>query len=132
MNKKKNITIIISLLSSLIVSGCASNDEIIAQQKQQNEKIKTLNVTVSILGAAVNTLENEFEIQQDEYNQISNTVVYQSQMNVLAAKYYSIKEHDTLSSIAVEQNVSVAKLMMLNPQIDDANILLIGHIIKIK
>lgn len=135
-NMNKKTIIAISLLSSLVLSGCASNDEIIAQQKQQAEQINTLGVTVSTLDSTVNTLESELEVQTDRNNLMAKTVrqVYaeQSQLKTQAAKYYSIKENDTLSRIAVEQGISLATLLKLNPQIDNANILFVGHIISIK
>ena len=133
MNKKKNIIIAISLLSSLVLSGCASNDKIIAEQKQQ---INTLGVTVSTLESTVNTFENELEVQKNKNNQMAKTLlqvsIEQDQLKNMTAEHYTIKENDTLYSIAEEQGVSLTELLALNPQIENANLLLIGHIIRIK
>lgn len=129
MNKKKNILIVASLFSTIVLSGCASNDEIIAQQKQHAEQINNL-------GSKVNTLKNELQQQQNISDKTAITVskisVEYGELKSMTAKHYLIKEDDTLSSIAVKHGILLKQLRQLNPQIDNPNLLLIGHIINIK
>ena len=124
MNKKQ-IMMATALVSTLALSGCASNDEIIEQQKQQAEQI--------------NTLENELQRQQNADQQISQAVsqLHTEQNNLSTqveqtAKMYSIKQNDTLSSVAKENGMSLEALLQLNPQIEKPNSLLIGQMINIK
>ena len=131
MNKKQ-ITMATALVSTLALSGCASNDDIIEQQKQQAEKINTLD-------SKVNTLESQLQRQQNADKQISQAV---SQLNTKqnnlsqqveqTAKIYSIKQNDTLSSVAKEHGMELEELLQLNPQIKTPNSLLIGQMINIK
>ena len=46
-------------------------------------------------------------------------------------KYYTVKEGDTLSEIADRYNTSVVKLILLNLQIKDPNLIYPGDIIRI-
>ena len=131
MNKKQ-IMMATALVSTLALSGCASNDDIIEQQKQQAEQINTLD-------SKVNTLESQLQIQQNVDKQISQAV---SQLNTKqnnlsqqveqTAKIYSIKQNDTLSSVAKEHGMELEELLQLNPQIKTPNSLLIGQMINIK
>ena len=124
MNKKQ-IMMATALVSTLALSGCASNDEIIEQQKQQAEQI--------------NTLENELQRQQNADQQISQAVsqLHTEQNNLSTqveqtAKMYSIKQNDTLSSVAKDNGMELEELLQLNPQIEKPNSLLIGQMINIK
>ena len=124
MNKKQ-IMMATALVSTLALSGCASNDEIIEQQKQQAEQI--------------NTLENELQRQQNADQQISQAVsqLHTEQNNLSTqveqtAKMYSIKQNDTLSSVAKDNGMDLEELLQLNPQIEKPNSLLIGQMINIK
>ncbi|MGR6830845.1 LysM peptidoglycan-binding domain-containing protein [Aliivibrio wodanis] len=131
MNKKQ-IMMATALVSTLALSGCASNDEIIEQQKQQAEQINTLD-------SKVNTLESQLQRQQNADKQISQAV---SQLNTKqnnlsqqveqTAKIYSIKQNDTLSRVAKEHGMELEELLQLNPQIKTPNSLLIGQMINIK
>ncbi len=129
---KKHIIMATALVSTLALSGCVSNDEIIEQQKQQAEQINTL-------GSKVNTLESELQRQQNADTQISQAVnQLHTTQNTLSkqvdktAKMYSIKENDTLSNVAKEFGMDLDKLLQLNPQIENPNSLLIGQMITIK
>ena len=131
MNKKQ-IMMATALVSTLALSGCASNDEIIEQQKQQAEQINTLD-------SKVNTLESELQRQQNADRNISQAVsqLHTKQNNLnqqveQTAKIYSIKQNDTLSSVAKENGMSLEALLQLNPQIEKPNSLLIGQMINIK
>ena len=131
MNKKQ-IMMATALVSTLALSGCASNDEIIEQQKQQAEQINTLD-------SKVNTLESELQRQQNADRNISQAVsqLHTKQNNLnqqveQTAKIYSIKQNDTLSSVAEEYGMSLEALLQLNPQIEKPNYLLIGQMINIK
>jgi N-acetylmuramoyl-L-alanine amidase len=131
MNKKQ-IMMATALVSTLALSGCASNDDIIEQQKQQAEQINTL-------GSKVNTLESELQRQQNADKQISQAVsqLHTKQNNLSqqvdqTAKMYSIKQNDTLSSVAKEFGMDLEELLQLNTQIENPNSLLIGQIINIK
>ena len=46
--------------------------------------------------------------------------------------YYTIKKGDTLSAIAVKHRTTVEKLMSLNPQIKNANLIYAGDTIRIR
>jgi N-acetylmuramoyl-L-alanine amidase len=131
MNKKQ-IMMATALVSTLALSGCESNDEIIEQQKQQAEQINTLD-------SKVNTLESELQRQQNADRNISQAVsqLHTKQNNLnqqveQTAKIYSIKQNDTLSSVARENGMSLEALLQLNPQIEKPNSLLIGQMINIK
>ncbi|MUK50921.1 LysM peptidoglycan-binding domain-containing protein [Aliivibrio fischeri] len=136
MKQKKSIILVASLMSSLVLTGCASNDELIGQQKQHAEQINTLESTVS-------TLENELQAQKetdkDIYQEVNklNTeqgkLKQQAQQQVEQAdKFYTIKQDDTLYSISVEFGLTVDELLQLNPKIENPRRLLIGQIINIK
>ena len=131
MNKKQ-IMMATALVSTLALSGCASNDEIIEQQKQQAEQINTLD-------SKVNTLESELQRQQNADRNISQAVsqLHAEQNNLSTqveqtAKIYSIKQNDTLSSVAKDNGMDLEELLQLNPQIEKPNSLLIGQMVNIK
>ena len=131
MNKKQ-IMMATALVSTLALSGCASNDEIIEQQKQQAEQINTLD-------SKVNTLESELQRQQTADRNISQAVsqLHTKQNNLnqqveQTAKIYSIKQNDTLYSVAKDNGMELEELLQLNPQIEKPNSLLIGQMINIK
>ena len=46
-------------------------------------------------------------------------------------KYYTVKEGDTLSAIADRYNTSTVKLVLLNPQIKDPNLIYPGDLIRL-
>ena len=136
MNHKKNIILAASLMSALVLTGCASNDELIAQQKNQTDQISALESKVS-------TLESELQKQQSEGKEISQTVrqlsVKQDELNAQAQQqadeavmYYTLKQDDTLYSIAKDQGIALDDLLQLNPQIKNPKRLLIGDVINIK
>ena len=131
MNKKQ-IMMATALVSTLALSGCASNDDIIEQQKQQAEQINTLD-------SKVNTLESELQRQQNADRNISQAVsqLHAEQNNLSTqveqtAKIYSIKQNDTLSSVAKDNGMDLEELLQLNPQIEKPNSLLIGQMINVK
>ena len=131
MNKKQ-IMMATALVSTLALSGCASNDDIIEQQKQQAEQINTLD-------SKVNTLESELQRQQNADRNISQAVsqLHTKQNNLnqqveQTAKIYSIKQNDTLSSVAKDNGMDLEELLQLNPQIEKPNSLLIGQMVNIK
>ena len=136
MNKKQNVFIIASLLSTLALSGCASNDAIIAQQKQHAEQITVLAETVDSLGETVNALESQLITQQginaDIAQDVGQLYVERDELAQIAAATYTVIQGDTLSGIAAANDISLEKLIQLNPQISNPNLLLIGHIINIK
>ncbi|MUJ38040.1 LysM peptidoglycan-binding domain-containing protein [Aliivibrio fischeri] len=143
MKQKKNIILVASLMSSLVLTGCASNDELIGQQKQHAEKINTLESTVSTLESRVTTLENELQAQKetdkDIYQAVNKLDTEQGKLKEQAQqqveqvdKFYTIKQDDTLYSISVEFGLTVDELFQLNPKIENPRRLLIGQIINIK
>ena len=136
MNKKQHIFLVASLLSTLALSGCASNDEIIAQQKQHTEQITVLGDTVDSLGDAVSALEDQLIIQQGINVGLSQDVgqlyVERDELAQIAAATYTVIQGDTLSGVAAANDMSLEKLIQLNPQISNPNLLLVGHIINIK
>ncbi|MDD9194731.1 LysM peptidoglycan-binding domain-containing protein [Aliivibrio sp. S3MY1] len=143
MKQKKNIILLASLMSSLVLTGCASNDELIAQQKNQTEKMGTLESKVSTLESQVGTLEAELQKQKetdsDIYQAVRKLDVAQGELKVQAQQqadeavmYYTIKQDDTLYSIAREHGIALEDLLQLNPKISDPKRLLIGDVINIK
>ena len=74
MKQTKNIILVASLMSTLVLTGCASNDELIAQQKNQTEQISALESKVGTLESKVNTLETELQSQKDTDSEIYQTV----------------------------------------------------------
>ena len=45
--------------------------------------------------------------------------------------YYTVKKGDTLGAIALKYNTTVARLMALNPQIKNANLIYVGDVIRL-
>ncbi|MGF1806890.1 LysM peptidoglycan-binding domain-containing protein [Aliivibrio sifiae] len=143
MKQTKNIILVASLMSTLVLTGCASNDELIAQQKNQTEQISALESKVGTLESKVNALETELQSQKDTDSEIYQTVrkldAEQNELKAQAQKqvdeavmYYTIKQDDTLYSIAREQGIALEDLLQLNPQIDNPKRLLIGDVINTK
>lgn len=143
MKQKKNIILLASLMSSLVLTGCASNDELIAQQKNQTEQMSALESKVSTLETQVGTLESELQKQKDTDSELYQTVrkldAAQGELKAQAQQeadkavmYYTIKQDDTLYSISKEQGIALEDLLQLNPQIDNPKRLLIGDVLNIK
>ncbi|WP_242510614.1 LysM peptidoglycan-binding domain-containing protein [Aliivibrio finisterrensis] len=130
-------------MSSLVLTGCASNDELIAQQKNQTEQMSVLESKVSTLESQVGTLEAELQKQKETDSEIYQTVrkldVAQGELKAQvqqqadkAVMYYTIKQDDTLYSIAREQGIALEDLLQLNPKIANPKRLLIGDVLNIK
>ncbi|OCH46932.1 LysM peptidoglycan-binding domain-containing protein [Aliivibrio fischeri] len=143
MKQKKSIILVASLMSSLVLTGCASNDELIAQQKNQTEQMSALESKVSTLESQVGTLEAELQKQKEADSEIYQSVrkldAEQSELKAQAQQqadeavmYYTIKQDDTLYSIAREQGIALEDLLQLNPKIDNPKRLLIGDVLNIK
>jgi LysM repeat protein len=141
--KQKKIILLASLMSSLVLTGCASNDELIAQQKNQTEQMSALESKVSTLETQVGTLESELQKQKDTDSELYQTVrkldAAQGELKAQAQQeadkavmYYTIKQDDTLYSISKEQGIALEDLLQLNPQIDNPKRLLIGDVLNIK
>ena len=45
--------------------------------------------------------------------------------------YYVVKKGDTLSAIAVKYHTTVSKLVALNPQIKNPNLIYVGDVIRL-
>lgn len=130
-------------MSSLVLTGCASNDELIAQQKNQAEQINAIESMVGTLETQVGTLEYELQKQKDAdaelYQAVRELDVAQGELKAQAQQeadqavmYYTIKQGDTLYSIAKDQGITLENLVQLNPQIDNPKRLLIGAVLNIK
>lgn len=143
MKQKKNIILLASLMSSLVLTGCASNDEQITQQKSQIEQINTLESKVSTLESQVNTLETELQKQKSTDSEIYQTVhrldVAQNKLKEQAQQqadeaimYYMIKQGDTLYSIARDHGIALEDIIQLNPHIVNPKRLLIGDLLNVK
>ena len=141
--KQKKIILLASLMSSLVLTGCASNDELIAQQKNQTEQMSALESKVSTLETQVTTLESELQKQKETDSELYQTVrkldAAQGELKAQAQQdadeaimYYTIKQDDTLYSIAKEQGIALDDLLQLNPQIENPIRLLIGDVLNIK
>ena len=141
--KQKKIILLASLMSSLVLTGCASNDELIAQQKNQTEQMSALESKVSTLETQVGTLESELQKQKDTDSELYQTVrkldAAQGELKAQAQQdageavmYYTIKQDDTLYSIAKEHGIALDDLLQLNPQIENPKRLLIGDVLNIK
>lgn len=65
------------------------------------------------------------ELNETEMENISGGAASQE-------KYYTVKEGDCLSTIAHRYNTSVVKLVLLNPQITDPNLIYPGDVIRLK
>ena len=120
-----------------------SNDELIAQQKNQTEQMNVLESKVSTLESQVGTLEAELQKQKETDSEIYQTVrkldVAQGELKAQAQQqadkavmYYTIKQDDTLYSIAREQGIALEDLLQLNPKIANPKRLLIGDVLNIK
>jgi N-acetylmuramoyl-L-alanine amidase len=130
MNKKQ-IMMATALVSTLALSGCESNDEIIEKQQQAEQ--------INMLGSKIKVLESELQRLQNVEKQTSQAVsqVHTKQNNLSKqmeqiAKIYSIKQNDTLFNVAKENGMNLEALLHLNPQIKKPNSLLIGQMVNIK
>lgn len=143
MKQKKNIILLASLMSSLVLTGCASNDELIAQQKNQTEQMSALESKVSTLESQVTTLDSELKKQKETDSELYQTVrkldAAQGELKAQAQQeadeavmYYTIKQDDTLYSISKKQGIALEDLLQLNPKIKNPKHLLIGDVLNIK
>lgn len=150
MKQNKNIILLASLMSTLVLTGCASNDELIAQQKNQTEQMGVLESKVSTLESQMNTLKVDLQSQKETDSEIYQAVrkldaaqgelkAAQGELKAQAEQqadeevmYYTIKQNDTLYSIARNQGIALEDLLQLNPKIDNPKHLLIGDVINIK
>ena len=71
-------------------------------------------------------MENKNMIENELENVAGGATYYNE------GDYYVIKRGDTLSGIAAKFGTSIAKLMSLNPQIKNANLIYEGHTIRIR
>jgi LysM repeat protein len=125
MLKIKSTVIVASILGSLILTGCASNNEVI-------EKQNLLTVKTNELDNDVQLLKSELAKQKIYNSKTSRKVLNLNKKQKATADYYSVKEHDTFWGIAEKFNMSPESLLELNPDLIKPSYLLIGEIIKIK
>ncbi|MBD1573347.1 LysM peptidoglycan-binding domain-containing protein [Vibrio sp. S17_S38] len=112
-------------LSIGILAGCASNDEMTEQQNKNTEQIQAL--------------QSQLQQQQDQSDMTAQSVAQlQADQEALkkqsedAAKVYTVKENDTLWSIAKAHDMSLDDLLQLNENIKNKNKITIGEILNIK
>ncbi|MFH0257005.1 LysM peptidoglycan-binding domain-containing protein [Vibrio rumoiensis] len=125
LNSNKKIITLTMLASAAVLSGCASNDEVIEQQNQQAEQISSLQADLQAQKESNQQLADKVDqlsMDQDEIKQ---------QMEDKSSSYV-IKENDTLYHVAQQNGMSVDELLQLNPEIKNPNALLIGQTINIK
>ncbi|MFH0265471.1 LysM peptidoglycan-binding domain-containing protein [Vibrio rumoiensis] len=125
LNSNKKIITLTMLASAAVLSGCASNDEVIEQQNQQAEQISSLQADLQAQKESNQQLADKVDqlsMDQDEIKQ---------QMEDKSSTYV-IKENDTLYHVAQQNGMSVDELLQLNPEIKNPNALLIGQTINIK
>lgn len=125
LKSNKKVITLTALVSALVLSGCASNDELIEQQNQQAEQLSSLQADLQAQKESNQQLADKVDqlsMDQDEIKQ---------QMQD-ASSTYVIKENDTLYRVAMQNGMSVDELLQLNPEIKNPNALLIGQTITIK
>lgn len=120
MISRKNI-ITITIVSSLSLAGCSSNDE---YMEQQTKKTNTLE-------SQINALESQAKNQQYVNEKTSLFIDGSNDLHRQKTDHYRVKENDTLHSIATEHGLSLKAILQLNPQIKKPNTVLIGHILTI-
>ncbi|WP_038150228.1 LysM peptidoglycan-binding domain-containing protein [Vibrio litoralis] len=125
LKSNQKIITLTMLASALVLSGCASNDEVIEQQNQQAEKLSSLQADLQAQKESNQQLADKVDqlaMDQDE--------IKQGMQDKSSA--YVIKENDTLYRIAKEHDMTVDQLQQLNPEIKNPKSLLIGQTIKLK
>lgn len=108
-----------------VLSGCASNDEMVEQQHQNTEQIEVLKSQLqeqdqksTMTWEAVAQLQADQEVLKNQAEQ--------------AKSKYTVKENDTLFSIAKEHGIALDDLIQLNSQIKSPNRITIGQEINLK
>ncbi|MGO1190262.1 MULTISPECIES: LysM peptidoglycan-binding domain-containing protein [Vibrio] len=116
---------VFAVLTIGVLSGCASNDEMVEQQKQNTEQIEVLKSQLqeqdqktTMTWEAVAQLQDDQETLKNQAEQAKNK--------------YRVKEHDTLFSIAQEHGMTLEDLIQLNSQIKSPNKITIGQEINLK
>lgn len=125
LKSNQKIITLTMLASALVLSGCASNDEVIEQQNQQAEQLSSLQADLQAQKESNQQLADKVDqlaMDQDE--------IKQGMQDKSSA--YVIKENDTLYRIAKEHDMTVDQLQQLNPEIKNPKSLLIGQTIKLK
>lgn len=129
-----NNIIAFTILSTIILSGCASNnDDAIKKHSEQinqlNSKIKNMNdeiVSIESSSKSADSTHSKVLVElKKEQNAIKNQLMK-------TENSYAIQENDTLYSLANKFNTTTENLLELNPQITSPNRLLIGHIINVR
>ncbi|MCW8336717.1 LysM peptidoglycan-binding domain-containing protein [Vibrio paucivorans] len=125
----KRITLSMAVLSLVSIAGCASNDELIATQEQQQQQITQLQ-------SQIERVEQKTQQQEQAIQSASQkarvALAEQAAIKEQESRHYVIKENDTLYSIAKEYQMTIDALMQLNTQISNPKRLLIGSTIRVK
>ncbi|EPN4952622.1 LysM peptidoglycan-binding domain-containing protein [Vibrio diabolicus] len=112
----------------LVLSGCASNDELI---ESQGQKINNLTNQVNVLSNQVGRMDSKHNkldaLVMKNNNEFSKIIEAEKNQS----RKYTIIEGDSLSSIANKAGLSVKELLKNNPQITNPDQLLIGHELNI-
>ncbi|MEZ9178002.1 LysM domain-containing protein [Vibrio kanaloae] len=98
----KSIALSITTLSALAMSGCASNDELIAAQEKQQQQITQLKSQIERVEQKTQKQEHVIQMANQQTNKL---LTVQAKEKEQKSKYYVIKENDTLYSIAKEHRM---------------------------
>ncbi|MGO2508361.1 MAG: LysM peptidoglycan-binding domain-containing protein [Vibrio hibernica] len=112
-------------LSIGILAGCASNDEMTEQQNKNTEQIQALQ-------SQLQQQQDQSDMTAQSVAQLQNDQETLKQQSEDAAKVYTVKEHDTLWSIAKAHDMSLDDLLQLNENIKNKNKITIGEMLNIK
>ncbi|MDN3700121.1 LysM domain-containing protein [Vibrio artabrorum] len=125
----KSIALSITTLSALAMSGCASNDDLIAAQEKQQQQITQLESQIEKVEQKTQKQERAIQMANQQTNKLLTDQAKEKEQKSMR---YVVKENDTLYSIAKEHRMGVDALTQLNPQLSNPNLLLIGSTINVK
>lgn len=99
---------------------------------------KKYNMSITALKALNPSIKNINKIFIGQIINVTNSsqstpdnILVGSTSNSSTSSSYTVKVGDTLSAIAVKHNMTLTKLLQLNPTIVNANILKIGQVLKV-
>ncbi|ELR8704373.1 LysM peptidoglycan-binding domain-containing protein [Vibrio vulnificus] len=125
----KKILLVASVSAAALLSGCASNDELVQQQQKHTGDIQTLQQQQASLEERLNAQNAVDKNLASAISEVKHDFTKAQEMN---NSIYAAIEDDTLLKIAAKHNMSLEQLIDLNPNKKNTDKLLIGEIIKVK
>ena len=99
------------------------------------KKGDTLSAIANRYGTTVSAIATANNIDNPNYIQVGQQLIIpsnESSKPIEKEMYYTVKKGDTLSKIAQSYHTTVNKLLELNPQITNKNLINIGQVIRVQ